>query len=55
MGFALIACERLIILEIILDHFKSMNNTAIIKYAMIDKDLQEDAAIMKSFPEARIL
>ena len=55
VGVAIVACERLVILDVVLEHFKKLNDTTSLKYVMIDKDLKEESAILKSFPMAQIL
>ncbi len=55
VGFALIAFERQLIVDVVLDYFKQLNDTSHLKAVMIDKDLKEDSAISKAFPDARIL
>jgi hypothetical protein len=55
VGVAIVACERLVILDVVLEHFKKLNNTTSLKYVMIDKDLKEESAILKSFPMAQIV
>ena len=55
VGFSIVACERQIIMDVVLDHFKQFNDTSTIKIAMIDKDLKEESAITKAFPDAKIV
>jgi hypothetical protein len=55
VAFALVACERQIVVDIVLDYFKKLNNTSTVEIAMIDKDLKEDSAISKAFPNAAVL
>ena len=38
-----------------LNYFEIQNETSSVKVAMIDKDLKEDSAIQKAFPEAQVL
>lgn len=55
IGFAIIAYERIVVLDVVLDYFKKLNDTSIIQSVMIDKDMKEDACIQKAFPIAQIL
>ncbi len=55
VGFAIIAYERMNIINTLLEMFAELNETSIIKYCMIDKDLKEDAALTNVFPNAKIL
>lgn len=55
VGVAIIAFERQLVLKIIIDFFKSLNDTKVIKYVMIDKDLKEDNVLSEAFPNSRLL
>ena len=55
VGFAIVACERQIVVDAIMSYFKILNDTSMVQVAMTDKDLKEDTAISKAFPKARIL
>jgi len=55
VGVAIIAFERQLVLKCILDFFKSLNETKVIKYIMIDKDLKEDNVLSEAIPHATLL
>jgi hypothetical protein len=55
VGFALVAYERQIIIDSVLEFFAKLNDMTILQAVMIDKDLKEDSAITKAFPQARVL
>jgi hypothetical protein len=55
VGFALVAFERQIIIDTVLDYFRQLNDTSHLKVVMIDKDLKEDSAVTKAFPNAQKL
>jgi hypothetical protein len=40
VGVSIVACERLVILDVVLEHFEKLNDTTFIKYFIIDKDLK---------------
>ena len=45
VAFALVACERQIIIDTVLNYFKILNENSSVNKAMIDKDLKEDSAL----------
>ena len=52
VAFALVACERQIIIDTVLNYFKILNENSSVNKAMIDKDLKEDFATQKAFPKS---
>ena len=55
VGFALVAYERISVMQIILNYFKTLNESQDLQVVMIDKDLKEETVIQETYPNVHIL